>query len=527
MISQTKQPCERGEMQSGKATAFCSEEAKPWILAVTILGSSMAFLDSSVVNVALPAMQQALFASVTDMQWVINAYALLLGALVLTGGSAGDIFGRKKIFNAGIVLFAGASVWCGLAANVNQLIIARAVQGIGGAMLIPSSLAIISAVFDDEERGKAIGTWSAFSALTAAIGPVVGGWIVAQFSWRPIFFLNVPLAIVAFIISVWKVPENRDETHEGGLDLKGSLFVTLGLAGICYGMIQAPVLGFGSLPILVSLIGGAICLVLFIWIEYVERNPMMPPRLFKSHTFSGANLVTLLLYFALTGVLFFLPYNLIMVQGYSATAAGAAFLPFSISLGVLSRWSGGLVDKYGAKLPLIIGPAITAAGFILLGLFGTGNNYWTSFFPGIMTIGLGMAVSVAPLTTTVMNAVHEEETGTASGINNAVSRVAGMLSVGIMGAVAIVIFSNQLQELMANANINGEIQAIVMAKASNMAGIEVASEQINEFIDRSFLSSFRFLMYLSAGFSLVCSAVSWMMIEEKSINPGYSRNEEK
>lgn len=524
MITSEKQPCDEAMMQSGSGDAFCEEQAKPWVLAAAILGSSIAFINGSVVNVALPAIQSGLSATVADMQWVINSYALILGALVLTGGSAGDHYGRRKIFNAGILLFMIASVWCGLAANVNQLIIARVVQGIGGALLIPSSLAIISATFDSNQRGKAIGTWSGFSALTTALGPVLGGWMVDTFSWRPVFYLNIPLALLALIISVWKVPESRDATNQSGLDWWGALLATTGLAGLCYGLIKVSDSGFGSWQVLITLIGGILILGIFLWVEFAESDPMMPPKLFRSATFSGANLLTFFLYFALSGVFFFLPFNLIQVQGYSAAMAGAAFLPFTLIMGLLSRWSGGLIEKYGPKLPLIVGPIITAIGFLMLAIPGKGGTYWTTFFPGMTVIGLGMAGSVAPLTTTVMSAVSQDEAGTASGINNAVSRVSGMLSVAVLGVVAIWVFGDQLSELMNRAGIASHIQSQVLAQTSNLATTEAPSgvssdiqQQISQFVDLSFIASFRFVMYLSAGLALSSAAVSWWMIEEEEI----------
>lgn len=511
-------------MQSGRMATACEQQVKPWVLAAAILGSSMAFINGSVVNVAMPAMQSALGATVADMQWVINSYALILGALVLTGGSAGDIFGRRKIFNAGIILFGTASVWCGLAANIEQLIWARAAQGIGGALLIPSSLAIISATFDEKERGKAIGTWSGFSALTTALGPLLGGWLVDEFSWRPIFFLNIPLALAALIISTWKIPESRDPSHTK-LDWWGALLATAGLSGICYGLITASDLGFGSWPVLLTLIGGTLILGIFMWVEFAESDPMIPPKLFRSTTFSGANLLTLFLYFALSGVFFFLPFNLIQVQGYSATMAGAAFLPFTLILGLLSRWSGGLIEKYGPKLPLVVGPIVTAIGFLLLAIPGKGGSYWLTFFPGMVVIGLGMAGSVAPLTTTVMSAVSREEAGTASGINNAVSRVSGMLSVAVLGVIAIFIFGEQLGILMNEVDITGDVQSKILAQKSNLAATEIPTDltkqiqsKLNELVDLSFITSFRVIMYLSATLALVSAAISWGMIDEEDIN---------
>ncbi|HXQ69149.1 MAG TPA: MFS transporter, partial [Pyrinomonadaceae bacterium] len=401
-----------------------------WVLAATILASSMAFIDGTVVNVALPFLQTSLNATAIGIQWVVEAYSLFLSALLLVGGSLGDRYGRRLIFNIGVVVFAIASAACGFAANIEQLIAARAVQGIGGALLVPGSLALISSCFNEKERGKAIGTWSGFSAMTTAIGPVMGGWLVEHVSWRAVFFLNVPLALAVIVISVWRVPESREEDQKGRqLDWLGAALATLSLGAVVYGLIESPRLGFSNPVVWAVLIGGVVCLVLFVWHEARAKNPMVPLKLFRSKDFAGANLLTLLLYAALSGMMFFFALNLIQVQGYSATAAGAALLPFIVIMFTLSRWSGGLFDRFGPRLPLMVGPMISAIGLALFALPSVNGNYWTSFFPAVVVVGFGMAVTVAPLTTTVMDSVGEEQAGTASGINNAVSRTAGLLAI--------------------------------------------------------------------------------------------------
>lgn len=522
MTTIIKPPCDEGVIRAGECITPCKKNVARWVLAATILGSSIALIDGTVVNVALPVLQKSLNATVTDVQWIVEAYALFLSALILVGGSLGDVFGRRRIFAYGITLFALASMWCGLAPNVSQLIIARAVQGVGGALLVPGSLAIISASFSGDDRGRAIGTWSGFTAITSALGPVLGGWLVENTSWRWIFFLNVPIAAIVIFILFWRVPESRNEAARK-LDWWGALLVTLGLGTTVFGLIEASTLGLTAPLVLGCLAIGALTLAGFIFVERHSRAPMMPLSLFKSRTFSGANLLTLLLYFALSGVFFFFPFNLIQVQGYSATAAGAAFLPFILLMFLLSRWSGSLVNRYGAKLPLIVGPAIASIGFILFSLPGIIDSYWTSFFPAIVVLGLGMAISVAPLTTTVMSAVTMQQAGTASGINNAVARTAGLLAVAISNIFVANIFNSSLNRRLAAINLPPQAQQFLAEERSKLAGAAIppglsgkVTNQLKSAIALSFIDGFRLVMWVAAGLALFSAIISLLTIKDRS-----------
>ena len=520
-------PCDEGVIQAapqtGKLKLSVTRPSGTWVLVATILGSSMAFIDGTVVNVALPVLQTDLKATVADVQWVVEAYALFLSALILVGGSLGDHYGRRRIYATGITLFTLASVVCGFAPTATILIVARAIQGVGGALLVPGSLAIISASFDNEQRGKAIGTWSGFTAITSAVGPVLGGWLVQYASWRWVFFINVPIAIIVLIVLFWRVPESYDEEDARvKLDWWGALLATLGLGGVVYGLIEADNLGFGDPQVILALVVGVASLIAFLIVEARSPNPMVPLSLFRSPTFAGANLLTLLLYAALGGALFFLPFNLIRVQGYSPTAAGAANLPFILIVFFLSRWSGGLVARYGAKLPLIVGPIIVAIGFVLFALPGVGGSYWTTFFPAVTVLGIGMAISIAPLTTAVMGAVSAQRAGVASGINNAVARTAGLLAVAVLGIVALLVFSASLGNHLAALSLPTEVYNMLVAQQSKLVGIDIpaglsgsAHAAVQQAINESFISSFRVIMLIASGLALVSALSSFLLIEGK------------
>jgi len=508
-----------GVLESGEFAKGCTPSTGRWVLAATILGSSLAFIDGTAVSVALPVMQKDLGASVTQMQWVVEAYALFLAALLLVGGAMGDRIGRKRVFGIGIGLFTLASIWGGLAPTAGQLIIARALQGVGGAMMVPASLAIISASFSDDDRGCAIGTWPGFTAITAAIGPVLGGWLVTNLSWRWVFFINIPIAIIVLMILFWKIDESKNESAQGPIDWLGALLSTLGLTGLVFGLVESGNLGFSHPGVVASLVVGVAALVGFVWLESRIANSMMDLKVFKSRSFSGANILTFLLYGALGGSLFFLPFNMIQVQGYSATEAGAAWLPFIIIIAVLSRWAGGLIMKFGPKLALVVGPAISSVGFLLFMVPGIGGSYWTTFFPAILVLGLGMAISVAPLVTVVMGSVDQESAGLASGVNNAISLTASLLALAVFDVALLAIFNTTLDNKLDAIDVPPSVVLALEEQRENLAGAEVPAgidptlaRSLERAIDEAFVESFRWVMFIGAILALLSSVVAMFTI---------------
>jgi MFS family permease len=407
------------------------------VLVATVLASVISYIDESVVNIALPAIAKDLAVQVAAIQWVINAYTLSLSSFLLIGGAAGDQFGRRRIFIVGVAIFAVASVCCGLASNIGLLIGARAVQGIGAALLIPCSLAIIGASFPEAERGRAIGTWAGFSAIAAAIGPLLGGWIVDYLTWQAIFLINpFPRDTRDLTPSAFTRELRSHSPTQASTGLARCLFWEVWVA---YSTHCLPDAG-KNISVAAPLVLGFFYCCLHL-ARTPSPAPLIPLDLFRSRTFSGINALTLLLYAALGGAFFLLPFDLIQVHGYSATLAGTVFLPFTIIMGVLSRWSGGLLDRVGARLPLILGPTIVAAGFALFAASGVTSSYWVAFLLPIVVVGFGMAITVAPLTTTVINAVPRNQAGVASGINNAIASVASLLAIAIFGAVTLSSFN--------------------------------------------------------------------------------------
>lgn len=493
-----------------------------WALAVAILGSSMAFLDGTVVNVALPVMQRDLRATAAGMQWIVEAYALLLASLVLVGGALGDRLGRRRVFLAGVVLFAAASAGCGLAPTIGLLVLARGAQGVGAALLVPGSLALISAAYPEETRGAAIGTWSATSAITAAVGPVAGGWVVSHASWRWLFFFNVPVAAAIIGLGRRHVAETRDADAPPHLDLAGVALATAGLGLVVYALVDADRSGgIGAARTVVLLVAGGLTLAAFVLAEARQAAPMVPLSLFRSRTFAGTNLLTLLLYAALGGALFFVPFNLIQVQRYSPAAAGASLLPLVLLVSSLSRWSGGLSARIGPRPLLFVGPLIAAAGFALLAVPTTGGVYWSTFFPGVAVLGLGMGLTVAPLTAAVMGAVEPRHAGLASGINNAVSRAAGLLAVAAFGVLLLSRFNRTLDAQLPALALPPAAMSAVEAQRSRLGGADFSGFEpalrapVQRAFDLSFAAAFRLVMLTSAGLAALGALAGLALVEPR------------
>jgi EmrB/QacA subfamily drug resistance transporter len=458
------------------------------LLAATILGSSLVFIDGAVVSIALPVLQRELHADALAAQWVVEVYTLALGALMLLSGALGDRYGRKRIFVAGTIVFAIGSVLCGFAASMPILIGARILQGVGGTMLAPVSLALIAAGFSGEARGKAIGTWSGLTAVAATIGPVAGGVLIDHFGWRSVFFINVPLAIAVLVLAVPFIAESRDDDANGSLDLSGSFLVTIGLAAIVYAFVQGGSGTFGTGLTIVAL-AGFVALGAFVWNETRVANPIVPPAMFARRRFAGINLMTFFLYGTLGGLFYFLPFVLIQVDGFSATMAGFASLPFIIAIVVLSRMAGGLVYRVGARTMLVLGPTIVASGFACFALLSDAS-YLTSIFPATLLVGIGMGFTVAPLTTTLMESVPQHSVGLASGVNNAVSRVASLLAIAVLGTALGFAFNARVNGRMDAARLSTAQRAPIDAQRSSLAGARLSAPIERQIVHAAYIDGF-------------------------------------
>lgn len=498
------------------STDRARKSAKPLVvLAATILGSATVFIDTAVMTIALPVVQTEFEADLAELQWITEAYLLTLTALMLTGGALGDQLGRRRIFLIGIVLFAAASLWCGLSRGVGELLIARAGQGIGGALLVPGSLAILTHYFPKGERGRAIGIWSAFTSISVAFAPLLGGWMIDTLSWRWIFFINVPLGVVVVFLAFAGVPESRDESQSGKIDWLGALLATFGLGALVFALIEWGRLGPTHWLVLSSLVLGIVLTAGFFRHEARTSAPMLPLGLFRNRTFWGTNVATLLLYAGLSIVLFFMPIHLMHVRDYTATEAGAAMLPFILMLSFLSHFAGWVADQYGARLPITIGPIIAGTGFLLLGWPGLTGPYWSTYMIGMVVTGLGIALTVTPLTMAVMNAAPANRAGIASAINNAVSRLAFLLAVAVMGAIALTRFK---------MGLGPELIELLGDEVFKLGAARVPPDFADQSdtalaVDMAALLTFRLMMSCACFFALAAGAIGWLTVSAKSHPP--------
>ena len=506
--------------------ALKSAEGK-WIMVSAILASAMAFIDSTALNVVLPSLQKSLNATGADLFWLLNAYLLMLASLILIGGSLGDKLGRKKVFMLGIFIFIIGSAACGFSPSIFLLIIFRIIQGIGGALMIPGSLSLISSSINETERGKAIGTWSAITTIVTMGGPILGGGLADAGLWRYIFFINVPIGIIALIILWLKVSESRDEDADKAVDIWGAIAIALSLALITFGFLRVPAVGFHHPQVYITLPLGVLLLFVFLLIEKRSKHPMMPLYLFSNMTFTGVNLLTFFLYAGLGAGMLFLSLNLVQAQGYSQLQSGLTFLPFTILMIIIARYAGAFADKHGPRLLLIMGPGIAGMGLLILSFVGQTagpSSYWTTFFPGIIVFGFGMSLTVAPLTATVMGSVSNHLSGTASGVNNALTRISNVFANAIFGALAVLFFVGVLQDHIKNLPLDARTRQEVTDEGTNLgnakppANLNANNKKTIALVYReSFIHAYASIMRISGGLGLLGAIMTAIFIRNKAI----------
>jgi len=508
-------------------TVTLKSAAGKWIMVSAILASAMAFIDGTALNVVLPALQKSLNATGADLFWLLNAYLLILASLILVGGSLGDKLGRKKIFMLGIFIFIIGSAACGFAPTVFLLIIFRIIQGIGGALMIPGSLSLISSSINENERGKAIGTWSAITTVVTMGGPILGGTLADAGLWRYIFFINVPIGIGALIILAFKVKESRDEDADKAIDMAGAISIALSLASLTFGFLRIPAVGFKSAQVYLTLLSGIILLIVFLVVEKKSKHPMMPLDLFTNPVFTGVNLLTFFLYAGLGAGMLFLSLNLVQVQGYSQLQSGLTFLPFTVLMITIARFAGTVADKYGPRLLLIVGPATAGTGLLLLSFVkqtAGPSEYWMTFFPGIIMFGLGMSFTVAPLTATVMTSVSDHLSGTASGVNNALTRISNVFANAIFGALAALLFAGVLQNKIQSIPLDANVKQAVVKEAANLGNAKVPNQvnsqykkNISTSYRESFIHAYSVIMKISAGLGFLGALMTVIFIRNKTL----------
>jgi EmrB/QacA subfamily drug resistance transporter len=486
---------------------------KGWVVVASVIGSSMIAIDSTAVNVALPIVQRELQATSDEMLWVVEAYVLFLAALTLPGGSLGDRFGRRRTFVTGVAIFAAASAVCAAAPNGAALIVARCVQGVGGALALPQSLALVSAAFRGAERGRAIGIWASFAAITSASGPLLGGLLAQTASWRWVFVINLPLAAAVLAIALLRIEESRDEQAPRAIDVRGAALATVGLGLLVFGLLR---MQRGVDAVALGGIAAGLCgLALFVLAQSRASQPMLPPDLFRSRTFTVANVYTLLLYAALGGSMFFVPLAMIDAQQYTPAAAGAVMLPFVALRVLFSRWSGGLIARFGVRAPLMYGAALAGAGFVAFALPGLGGSYWTTYFPAVLLLGSGGVLFIAPLTTTVFDASDPRRTGIASAVNHAVARVAGLLAIAALGLVFAAVFGREFERQLDNVAVSASTRRMAVEQrprfvaGSVPAGIPPADRApVEAAIRTGFIGGFRVVMLLSGLLAFIAAGIA-------------------
>lgn len=508
----SRHSCDQSPNAAHTVETPCAKRDRAWVLAASVLGSSLAFIESSIVNLALPDLQLDLDLGSIELQWIVNSYLLMLGSLLMIGGASGDRIGLRRVYLLGLALFGGASFGCAVAPGYGWLLTWRILQGTGAALLVPTSLAIINVHFDEESRGRAIGIWAGASALTTALGPVIGGALVDVAGWRAVFAIIVPLSAAALLVALWRLPHSEGRA-QGAVDWLGAGLLAASLWLFTYVLINAGGSVESYLMIGLSVVGMGAFLVR----EATARAPLVPLGLFRSLPFSGANAMTMALYFALAGALYFIPFNLIQVQGYSALAAGAAFLPMTLMLGFGSALAGEQLKRYPARNLLTVGSLLAGSGFALLAIPGTESDFVNDWLPGILAMGFGMTLCVAPLTTVVMGSVDAERSGIASGINNTAARFAGALAIALLSALAIQLFSNELSTRLADLAVSESIQQEMLAGSHRLAelappadAIEVAA--LREAVTSSYVSTFRRLMMICAGFAALAAVLAWFTL---------------
>ncbi len=480
------------------------------VLLVTVLGTGMVYLDQTALTIALPAMQVAFKTDVGGLQWLVDIYILMLAVLLLIGGALGDRYGRVRVYIIGTIIFTLSSAVCGAATSIQLLIAARALQGVGGALLVPGGLAIINATVPTERRAHAIGLWGTFSPLLVLVGPVMGGWLVDTVSWRAIFFLNVPFGILTVFLAKHYIPENRDEHAHGPLDWPGIVTLMLGLGGILSGIIEGPSRGWADPVVIVAIAGGIAGLIAFIFIEQRSPAPIMPLHFFRILPFTGINLLTLVLYLALSGVFFFLVLNFQQAQGYSASDSGFAQLPASLMLMLLATPVGRLSHRFGPKPFIIAGIIVTGIGFLMFARLGLEANYWISFFPAVLVFGFGMGLFIVPLTAVALGVLPARFSGVSSGLNHAVTRLAQMLAVAVFGALLASSFREALIQRTADLPLDPTARVQLIAASRELGAMQPPASlspklaaAVRTAVRLALVDSSRMLMFVCAALSLL------------------------